>query len=94
MNRLPGAAFTSTTVFAVFCALGGCPIPSTQNVYNIYMTDTGCDGWNGTQIGIRQSGMTTYFGLSGGKSYGPWSMNLTVGVLVQMVVFKLGNNSH
>lgn len=57
------------------------------------MTDTGCDGWNGTQIAIRQNNSYYIYSLSGGKSYGPVPINLTIGVLAELIVYKLGTNS-
>lgn len=93
VNRTAGTAFAANTVFATFCALGGCPSPSTNNTYNIFMTDTGCDGWGGTQLAIRQGSNINIFGLTGGKSYGPWPIILTIGTLVQLFVYRVGNNT-
>jgi len=92
-TRTAGTVFNATTVFFTFCPLGGCPTAPINNTYYLYAT-AACDGWGGNQLALRQNGTyKSIFTLTTGRSGGPMLVNLTRGVLAELVVYKVGINT-
>lgn len=92
-TRTAGTVFNATSVFFTFCPLGGCPTAPINNTYYLYAT-AACDGWGGNQLALRQNGTyKSIFTFTTGRSGGPMLVNLTRGVLAELVVYKLGNNT-
>jgi len=63
--------------------------------YDVTLTDSGSDGWNGNILSFKQDGIVTPFGgqFLNGKKYGPRSFSFTKKIPVDIIVQTVGNKS-
>jgi len=94
-TRSSGTTFGGLTIFATFCALGGCP-PSVVTV-SVTMTDSSGDGWNGNVLGFKQNGVfVSKFGdgFTYGSSHGPLFFNILGNVETELAVFQFLSSNY